>query len=64
MLDDGAMRTVNGEMGLFIVGIITAAISGLFAIKFLLKYLSRHSLALFAYYRIALGIFVLVLNIG
>ncbi len=42
--------------GLLLVGFLTAAISGYFAIRFLLKYLSNHSLAVFAWYRIILGL--------
>jgi undecaprenyl-diphosphatase len=63
MLDDGTLQTVNSELGLFVVGIVTAALSGIFAIKFMLKYLSKHSLAVFAYYRIALGLFVLAITL-
>ncbi|HTE57593.1 MAG TPA: undecaprenyl-diphosphatase UppP [Verrucomicrobiae bacterium] len=51
------------ETGLFVVGIVTALVSGLFAIKFLLKYLSGHTLAAFAYYRIGLGLLVLLVTL-
>jgi undecaprenyl-diphosphatase len=40
-------------------GIIAAAIVGYFTIAFLLNYLRRHSLALFAWYRVALGLFLI-----
>ena len=62
VLSDGdTLNQVGQEASLFAVGIITAFLSGIFAIKFLLKYLSKHSLSVFAYYRIALGIAVIVL---
>lgn len=61
LADHNALTTVGNDIGLFAVGIITALISGLFAIKFLLKYLAKHTLAVFAYYRIALGLLVLLL---
>lgn len=44
----------------FVVGIITAFASGLFAIRFLLHFLSKHTLSVFAYYRIALGLVILL----
>lgn len=42
------------------IAIVSSAISGYFAIDFLLKYLKKHSTLLFVYYRIALGIIVLL----
>jgi undecaprenyl-diphosphatase len=43
---------LSGQGSVFLVGIIASLISGLFAIKFLIKYLSNHSLKVFAYYRL------------
>lgn len=51
---------VSNEKAIFVAGILSALVSGLFAIKFLLAYLSRHSLAAFAYYRFALALAVLL----
>lgn len=56
----GVFRAARAEQSIFIIGIVTAFLSGLFAIKFMLKYLSKHGLNVFAYYRIALGIFMLL----
>lgn len=53
------LSTVSDESGIFIAGMISAFISGVFAIRFLLKYLASHTLNIFAYYRIALGLIVL-----
>lgn len=39
-----------------LIGNVVAFVAGMIAIKFLLNYLSRHSLALFGWYRIGLGI--------
>lgn len=58
---DGGMSRVQNELGLFAVGIATAFLSGIFAINFLLRFLSKRSLATFAYYRIGLGLLVLVI---
>ena len=63
LASDEAIHMVGSESGVFIVGIITALLSGLFAIKFLLKFLSKHTLAAFAYYRIALGLVVLAITL-
>ncbi|HTE22479.1 MAG TPA: undecaprenyl-diphosphatase UppP [Candidatus Limnocylindria bacterium] len=54
-----ATQMIGNDFGLFAVGIVTALASGLFAIRFLLKYLAGHTLAVFAYYRIVLGLLVL-----
>jgi len=41
-----------------IVGILAATISAAFAVKWLVKYLQSHGLAVFGYYRIAIGVIV------
>ncbi len=61
VMSSETLSQLNSETGVFAVGILTAFISGVFAIKFMLKYLSKHSLAAFAYYRIGMGIIVLLL---
>ena len=48
---------------LYIAGILTAFITGYFAIKFLLQYLSRHGLGVFAIYRIAVGILIIAIGL-
>lgn len=48
---------------LYIAGILAAFISGYFAIKFLLEYLSRHGLGVFAVYRIAVGVLILAIGL-
>lgn len=63
LLDGAALTQIQNESGYFAMGIINALFSGLFAIRFLLRYLSKRSLSVFAYYRIALGTFVLLLGI-
>lgn len=61
VLSDGGTGAVRADAGIFIVGILAAFLSGFFAIRFMLSYLSKHSLAVFAYYRIALGAIVLLI---
>ena len=53
-------QQLNSELSVVIIGVMTAFVSGLFAIRFLLRYLARHSLAIFAYYRITLSAIVLI----
>ena len=51
----------TGDVLLFLVGSITSGVVGYLAIRFLLNYLTGHSLRVFAYYRFALAAVVVVL---
>lgn len=57
--ESSAFSEIKAEADIFIIGIFTAFVTGLIAIRFLLNYLSKHTLALFAYYRLALAAIVL-----
>lgn len=59
MLTDGSQMIRALEIGPVIVGCSVAFISAALAVKWLVAYLSRHGLALFAWYRIILAIAVL-----
>lgn len=48
---------------IYAAGILAAFISGYLAIRFLINYLSRHGLAVFAAYRIAVGILILAIGL-
>ena len=48
----------------FLVGMISAALSGLVAIWFVLAYLKRHNFNLFVLYRIVIGVAVLILIVA
>ncbi len=61
MFDSETLSQIGDQRGIFIAGITAAFISGIFAIKFLLLFLGKHSLKIFAYYRIGLGILTLLL---
>lgn len=64
VLADGAtIHQMTQVPWLYAAGIISAFVSGYFAIKFLLSYLSRHGLAIFAAYRVILGVLILALGI-
>lgn len=47
------------DLGMFAVGFITAFVSALIAIKFLLRFVASHNFKVFAWYRIALGLIVI-----
>ena len=55
--DGPSMFEVLGVEAL-VLGIVVATISAAIAVKWLVHYLTRHGLALFGWYRIALGVVV------
>lgn len=59
--EGGTAQQFQTEQSAVIVGVITALLSGLFAIRFMLNYLGKHGLQIFAYYRLALGALVLLI---
>ncbi len=61
LANGNGLSQIHQETGLFVIGIVTAFVSGLLAIRFLLNYLSKHTLAVFAYYRIAIGLLAITL---
>ncbi len=54
----------SGTATPFLVGMVTAAVSGIAAIWFTLAYLKRHNFNLFVVYRIVVGVGVLVLIVA
>lgn len=57
-----ALEFINSSMAVnLIISTIASGISGYIAIDFLLKYLRKNTTFLFIYYRIALGIIILIL---
>lgn len=57
-----ALKFIDQSMTIsIIIATIVSGISGYLAIDFLLKFLKKNSTFLFIYYRIALGIFILIL---
>lgn len=48
------------DMGIFLVGSIFSFISAFIAVRGLLRYISRHDFTIFAWYRIAFGLIVLL----
>ncbi len=62
LLKHSTLVDMHSHVGLYLAGILAAAVSGYLAIKFLISYLGRHGLAVFAYYRLAVG--ALILGLG
>lgn len=57
----GSAGQLGSQLGLVVAGVLAAAISGYWAIKFMLKYLEKHGLSAFAYYRIVAGLIILAI---
>lgn len=52
---------ISGNISSIIISTVVAGVVGYLAIDFLLKYLKKHTTFIFIYYRIALGILILIL---
>ena len=50
----------KGELGILIVGLVSAFIVSILVIRFLLGYIRKHDFKVFGWYRIALGVIVLL----
>ena len=53
-----------GDATLFLVGAATAFVVGYLAVRFFMRYLGSHSLAVFAWYRLALAATVVIWSAG
>jgi undecaprenyl-diphosphatase len=51
------------QLTIYIVGLVSSFVFGVASLRFLIGYLRRHSLDLFAYYRLALAVFIALLLI-
>lgn len=63
LLKEGTIALIISNLPMFIVGVVTSFIIGLICINFLLKYLRKNDFKLFMWYRIALGIIVILWTI-
>jgi undecaprenyl-diphosphatase len=59
--EGGVLHAARQQQSVFLIGMVTALISGLFAIRFMLGFLGKHGLHVFAYYRIILGLMLLLI---
>lgn len=60
LLTEDTSTIAGGGVGL-VFGTITAFISALVVVKWLLRYVSKHDFRFFAYYRVALGVIILLI---
>jgi undecaprenyl-diphosphatase len=60
LLDMYQSHVASSEWLLLLIGAVTAAVVGFAVIKFLLRYLSTHSLNIFAYYRFIIGAAIII----
>lgn len=63
LFSGGTISLMAANPGIYVAGIISSFISGYLAISFLLRYLSRHGLKLFAWYRIGLAGMIMLVTI-
>jgi undecaprenyl-diphosphatase len=63
LVSDGNLHQMLSVPVLYGAGILAAFVSGYLSIKFLLQYLSKHGLGVFAAYRIVVGIFILMIGL-
>jgi undecaprenyl-diphosphatase len=54
----------SGELSIFPIGFVAAAVSGFFCIKLLLSFLQKHSFKSFAIYRFALAALILIVALA
>ncbi|MBE6144411.1 MAG: undecaprenyl-diphosphatase UppP [Firmicutes bacterium] len=60
LLKDGTISIISANLSIFIIGILVSFIIGLLCISFLLKFLRKNDFKLFMWYRIILGIIVIL----
>ena len=60
VFDSATITAISSNLSIFIIGVGVAFISGLLCIEFLLKYIKKHDFKLFMWYRIILGIVVII----
>lgn len=60
-LATGSISSIEGGAAALLAGTIASFVTALIVVKWLLKYVSRHDFKIFAYYRIVLGLIILVL---
>lgn len=60
LLKNGTIDLILSNLGIFMVGVISSFIIGLICIKFLLKFLKKNDFEAFMWYRIILGLIVII----
>ena len=63
ILDSATITAITSNLSIFMVGVGVAFISGLLCIEFLLRYIKKNDFKLFMWYRVILGIIVIIYTI-
>lgn len=63
IIDPAVISAIKDNLSIFVIGILVAFISGLLCIEFLLKYIKNNNFKIFMYYRIVLGIIVILVTL-
>lgn len=63
IFDSETLSLIYNNLSTFIIGVASSFIMGIICIKFLLKYLKKNDFKLFMWYRIILGIVVILLSV-
>lgn len=63
VFDEVTITAITSNLSIFIIGVGVAFISGLLCIEFLLRYIKKHDFKLFMWYRVVLGILVILYTI-
>lgn len=63
VFDASVITAITSNASIFIIGVLVAFISGLLCIEFLLKYIKNNNFKIFMYYRVLLGIVVILVTL-
>lgn len=63
VFDANVLAAIASNASIFIIGVLVAFISGLLCIEFLLRYIKNNNFKIFMYYRIFIGIVVIVVTL-
>ena len=61
LLKGETIKVIMANLSIFGIGVITSFIVGILCISFLLKYLRKHDFKIFMWYRLALGLLVILI---
>lgn len=60
LFKDNTITLIGENLGMFVIGILVAFVTGLLCIEFLMKYIKKHDFKIFMWYRVAMGIIVIL----
>ena len=63
LLKKSTIVAITSNWSVFIIGILVSFMAGLLCIEFLLKYIKKHDFKIFMWYRVVLGLIVIIYTI-